>query len=44
MKSESEKELPTLFQGQARRYDCLGNSQTEDEGPSVCSNLFLELS
>lgn len=43
MASESEKELQTLFQGQARRYDCLNNSQKENEGPSVCSILFLQL-
>lgn len=43
MKSEAEKEVRTVFQGQARRYDCLSNSQKEDEGPSVCNILFLEL-
>lgn len=43
MKSESEEAVQTLFQGQARRYDSLSNSQKEDEGPSVCNILFLEL-
>lgn len=40
MKSESE-EVQTSFQGQARKHDCLSNSQKEHEGPSVCNILFL---
>lgn len=44
MRFEAEIEVQTCFKDRHEEKDYLSNSQKEDEGPSVCNILLLELS